>query len=181
MIMNKLELSKKERSKMECIKKKDAHTKRFIPMCMIMFCFGMAFSVNGQSKNLEGTWVIDSVMVKKTVNNVVEIAGNIHSINDLFEMFAECPLTITFTADKKIIVEPKGKEPGETPSQSEGTYVVEGNKITRNISIAGIEYEYIITEKNKIQLLHSIGYSYNHGHGRIDKITEEYTFYGTKK
>ena len=130
-----------------------------------------------QTTNLEGEWVIEQVKIKKTVNSVV--SENTYSISESFDMFAECIGKITFTSDNQVIVERKGKSADEEPNT--GTYTVEGNKITRMIPEMNKEYKYEITETNEIQLLYSFDYFYNHGQNRIDKITEECTFYGTKK
>ena len=99
-----------------------------------------------QTTNLKGTWVIEQVKIKKTVNGIV--SEKTYSISESFDMFAECIEKITFTSDNRVIVERKGKGANEKPS--EGTYTVEGNMITRMIPESNVIYEYEITETNNI-------------------------------
>jgi len=163
---------------MKRLKQVNSRVKKLIFAVSALLLFtGIIFPANGQTTILEGVWNIESVKIKKTVNGVV--SENTYAISESFDMFAECPAKITFTSDNQIIVERKGKSAGRKPSVE--PYTVEGNIISRMASASIISYKYEITETNKIQLLYFIDYYYNHGQNRIDKITEECTFYGTRK
>lgn len=120
--------------------------------------------------DLVGSWIIDQVKIKKTVNGVS--SENTHSLKlkQQFKSFTDCPKKITFTADRKVIFEYDDRDP------SEGSYTVEGNQITRTMPIAVLTYEYTITDANKIQMLYL--FDYERGN---ERITEEYTFFGTKQ
>ena len=142
-------------------------------VCLLFFCLGTAIAADGQSANLTGTWNIDQVTVRKTVNGVV--SENTYLMTESFEIFAECPKKITFKAGNKVVFESDGRKPREDE------YTVEGNRITRMASIAHYEYEFAITEANNIQLIYSINYFYNHADGRTDKITEYCTFRGHRE
>jgi len=139
--------------------------------CLLFFCMGTANKANGQS--LTGIWNIDQVKIKKTVNDVV--SEKTYSMEDSFEIFADCPQKVTFKTGNKVVFEYDDKASCEAP------YSLEGNKIIRMTPDAFYEYEYAITGSNNIQLIYSIDYYYNHSDGRVDKITEECTFIGHKK
>lgn len=124
--------------------------------------------------DLVGTWVIDQVKIKKTENS--SSSERTYSKNQQFESKADCPKKITFTADGKVIFEYDNKDPHEA------RYKVEGNKITRMTFVAGYEYEYTLTDANKIQLLYSISYAHSLGDNtELINVTEECTFFGTKQ
>lgn len=122
--------------------------------------------------DLVGTWIIDQVKVKKTVNDVS--SENTYSPKQRFKSFTDCPNKITFTTDGKVIFEYNDKDP------SEDAYTVKGNRITRMTPIAWLNYEYTITAANKIQLLYSVDYV-RYSDDNKNSITEEYTFFGTKE
>jgi len=126
------------------------------------------------NEDLVGTWIIDQVTIKKTVNDVPSEKTYSLKQRQKIESFADCPKKIIFKADGKMIFEYDGKE------ASEDSYTVEGNQIIRMTPAALYKYEYTITDANKIQLLYSIDYVHNSGN-KIDRITEEYTFSGTKQ
>ena len=146
---------------------------RLLCVCVLLFSCVFSFSAYGQANNLVGTWRFDQVKVKKTVNGVS--SEKTYSMKQSFDIFAECPQKITFTADNKIIFEFSDMAP------KEGTYSTEGNIIKRLTPEAPYEYKYTITEANVIQLIYSVNYRYNHRDRRQDKITEECTFYGYKE
>ena len=146
----------------------------FIKKSLIFLLFiGITFATNGQTTNVEGTWVIDQVKLKKTVNGVA--TENTYSMMQRFDAFIECPQKITFAADNKIVFEYRENEP------KEDTYLIEGDLIRRLTPEAPYEYRYTITNTDKIQLHHSVNYLYNYEDKRSDKITEEYTYYGNRK
>ena len=124
--------------------------------------------------DLVGTWIIDQVTIKKTVNDVPSEKTYSLKQRQKIESFADCPQKIIFKVDGKMIFEYDGKE------ASEDSYTVEGNQITRMTPVAGFNYEYTITDANKIELRYSIDYVHNSGNN-VDRITEEYTFFGTKQ
>ena len=142
-------------------------------LLFLLFYTGIMFSANAQSANLEGTWVINQIKVKKTVNGVS--SEKTYSMKQQFDIFAECPQKISFTADNKIIFEFSDMAPGE------GTYTTEGNIINRLTPEAPYEYKYTLTDTNSIQLFHSVNFRYNHKDRTQDKITEEYIFYGYRE
>lgn len=121
---------------------------------------------------LTGTWIIDQVKIKKTVNGIS--SENTYSRNQRFESFADCPNKITFTADGKVRFEYAGKDP------QEDSYTVESDRITRMTPAAWFEYEYTLTDANKIQLVYSVDYV-RYPNDVRNEITEEYTFFGTKE
>ena len=146
----------------------------FIKKYLFFLLFiGITFAANGQTANVEGTWVIDQVKFKKTVYGVT--TEKTYSMTQHFDAFIECPQKITFTDNNKIIFEYRENEP------KEGTYLIEGDLIRRITAEAPYEYRYTITDTGKIQLHHSVNYLYNYGDGLSDKITEEYSYYGYRK
>ena len=128
-------------------------------------------SMEVQESALIGTWMVNEVKIKKTVNGLS--SEKTHSTRGRVDSFVDCPQKITFMSDNKMIFEFASREPVE------GTFTVEGNKIIRSIPSANYEYEYSVVD-NKVQLIYSIDYVYNHEDGTVDKITEECTFFGTK-
>ena len=157
---------------MNNVKQINRFTMRLLSMCVILFFSALTNHIIGQTHNLEGTWRIDQIKVKRTVNNVS--SEKTYNSRQRIDLFADCPQKITFTTDKKIIFEYNDKEP------SEGTFTIEGNKIKRILSAEVLEYEYSITD-NKIQLLYSINYVYSHNKGKSEVIIENCTFQGTKE
>ena len=137
---------------------------------LLFFGMGTAISANAQTASLEGTWDVDQVNIKKTVNGVA--SEKTYSVGESVESFMSCPQKITFKSDNKVVFE------YSTQKASECKYSFEGdNKIKIISDVAIYEYGYTITQADNIQLNHSIDYVYNHGNGQIDKITEEYTFF----
>jgi len=158
---------------MNNVKQINRLTMRLLLACILFSLSAFTNSADGQTNDLEGSWRIDQIKVKKTVNNVS--SEKTISTRQRIDLFADCPNKITFSADNKIIFEYNDKEP------SEGSYIIEGNKVIRMISTANIEYEFIKTEPNKIQFLYYIDYFHNHEDKQMDEIREECTFYGTKE
>ena len=147
---------------------------KFLFMASVLFlCVGAAIPANGQTTNLTGTWNINQVTIKKTVNGVV--SENTYSMGESFDIFADCPQRITFKAGNTVVFEYDDRASREAP------YTVEGNIITRMAPQAFYRYKYTITGSNSIQLVYSINYSYNHPDGRTDRITEQSTFHGYRK
>ena len=141
--------------------------------CLLFLCMGAAIPANGQTTDLTGTWNINQVTIKKTVNGTV--SENTYSIKDRFESFAGCPQKITFKAGNLIVFEYDGK------TSREDSYAIEGDRITRMAPTAHFVYQYAITGANRIQLIYSIDYYYNHPDGRTDKITEVSTYHGNRE
>ena len=141
--------------------------------CLLFFCMGTAITANGQSANLKGTWNIDQVKIKKTVNGVA--TEKTYSTRERIESFVSCPQKVTFKADNKVIFEYSGQEPRESE------YIIEGGKVKIMTAAAAYEYGYAITGTNAISLTRSVSYSYNRDNEPSDKITEEYTFQGHKE
>jgi len=139
---------------------------------ILFLCVGTAIPVAGQNANLTGTWNINQVTIKKTVNGVV--SENTYSMGDRFDIFADCPQRITFKAGNIVVFEYDDRD---KPSR-EAPYTIQGNKIIRRAPTVSFVYEYTITGSDSIQLIYSVNYYYNHPDGRTDKITEESTFHG---
>ena len=137
---------------------------------VLFLCLGTVTPANGQSTDLTGTWNINQVTIKKTVNGVV--SENTYSMGDSFDIFADCPQRITFKDGNSIVFEYDDKASHEAP------YTIEGNRITRMAPQASYKYIYTITGSDSIQLIYSVDYYCNHSDGRTDKITEESTFHG---
>lgn len=125
-----------------------------------------AFAVSDDA--LTGTWTIDRVKVKKTVDGVS--SENTYSLKQKFETFIPCPKKITFGADGKTVFEYENRVV-EGPFE----YTVEGNQIKRMVPVAVYTYEYTITDTGELQLVYSIDYARN-----STSIVEEYTYFGTK-
>lgn len=117
---------------------------------------------------LAGTWTIDRVKVKKTVDGVS--SENTYSLKQKFETFVPCPKKITFGTDGKAVFEYADHTTG--PDE----YTVEGRQVKVMVPVAVYTYEYTITDAGKIQLVYSISYNRN-----STSIVEEYTYFGTKK
>jgi len=140
---------------------------------LLLLFIGITIAANGQTTNLQGTWVIDQVKLKKTING--ETTEKTYSMRLRFDVFVECPQKITFANDNKVIFEYRDNEPKEE------TYLIEGDIIKRFTAEAPYEYRYTITDTDKIQLHQTVNYLYNYEDRRSDKISEEYIYYGYRQ
>ena len=147
--------------------------KALFKMPIIILFILVTLSAYGQTSVLKGTWVIEQVTIKKTVNGVV--SEKTYSMKDRIESFVECPQKITFAADNKAIFEYHDRGTHEYRCEIE-IYTV---KIINPLSVR--EYGYTITEAGNIMLTNTIDYVYNHENGQVDKITEEYIYRGHKE
>lgn len=119
--------------------------------------------------DLLGTWTINRVKVKKTVDGVS--SERTYSAGQKVESFNESPKRVTFSADGNSVFE---YENGKTDGPFE--YTVEGNQIKRMIMVAVLTYDYKVTPSGELQLVNSISYARD-----SHSIVEEYTYYGTKR
>lgn len=127
--------------------------------------FGSAVAVS----DLLGTWTVNRVKVKKTVDGVS--SENTYSAGQRFETFVPCPKKVTFSADGNSVFE---YDNGKTDGPFE--YTVEGDQIKRMDPAAVYTYKYTVTNGGELQLVVSISYA------RDSKpIEEEYTYYAMKK
>ena len=119
--------------------------------------------------DLLGTWTINRVKVKKTVDGVS--SERTYSAGQKVESFNESPKRVTFSADGNSVFE---YENGKTDGPFE--YTVEGNQINRMDPAATYNYKYTITPSGELQLVVSVSYSRD-----SQSIVEIYTYYGTKR
>lgn len=117
---------------------------------------------------LKGTWTIDRVKVKKTVDGVP--SEKTYSLSQKFETFIPCPRKITFAADGKAVFEYGDRSTG--PDE----YTVEGRQVKVMVPVAVYTYEYAITDAGELQLVYTIDYTRN-----STSIVEEYTYFGIRK
>ena len=119
--------------------------------------------------DLLGTWTINRVKVKKTVDGVS--SERTYSAGQKVESFNESPKQVTFSADGNSVFE---YENGKTDGPFE--YTVEGNQIKRMIMVAVLTYDYKVTPSGELQLVTTVSYARD-----SHSIDEEYTYYGTKR
>ena len=119
--------------------------------------------------DLLGTWTINRVKVKKTVDGVS--SERTYSAGQKVEAFNESPKKVTFSADGNSVFE---YENGKTDGPFE--YTVEGNQIKRMIMVAVLTYDYKVTPSGELQLVTTVSYARD-----SHSIDEEYTYYGTKR
>ena len=105
--------------------------------------------------DLLGTWTINRVKVKKTVDGVS--SERTYSAGQKVESFNESPKRVTFSADGNSV------------------YTVEGNQIKRMIMVAVLTYDYKVMPSGELQLVTTVSYARD-----SHSIDEEYTYYGTK-
>lgn len=137
-------------------------------ICTLFFCIGTFSSAYGQNNELEGTWRIDRVIIKKTVNDVESVKT--YYLSQDFKSFIKCPQKVAITSDE-IIFEYKNGDMDYSP------YLIKDDKIQRLFNSAIFDYEYNISGKNQIQLKNSTNYV-NDG---TENVKEEYTLYGHRE
>lgn len=141
-----------------------------------LFISGILFSLLGlllspafgQNPNLEGTWRMDKIIIKKTTNGAE--SEKTYYLSQNFKSFSKCPQKVTITPEE-IIFEYKDGNLDYSP------YTIEDNLIKRNFSIACFKYEYLLTDNNKIQLDYSVNYTKD----GIENVTEEYSLHGHRE
>ena len=127
--------------------------------------FGSAVAVS----DLLGTWTVNRVKVKKTVDGVS--SEKTYLAGQKVEAFNESPKKVTFSADGNSVFE---YENGKTDGPFE--YTVEGNQIKRMIMVAVLTYDYKVTASGELQLVTTVSYTRD-----SHSIDEEYTYYGMKR
>jgi hypothetical protein len=109
--------------------------------------YGKDASFMGQD-NLTGTWIIDTTIIKQTVDGVSTIKT--YLAGDTAVTFVQRPLKIIITADEITFVYPAGIQ--------KGRYTIDSNKLLIDLPGRIAEYQYILIDSNKIQLHYTIQY-----------------------
>jgi hypothetical protein len=99
-------------------------------------------------QNLTGTWIIDTTVIKQTVDGVS--TTKIYLAGDTAVTFVRRPGKIIITADEIVFEYPDGNQ--------SGTYTVEGNKLLAMFPTHGAEYQFDLTEPEKLQLFYTAKY-----------------------
>jgi hypothetical protein len=120
--------------------------------------------------SLTGTWNIQKVELRQTVDNGAPALKVFNSGDDASSTFVQLPAKITFTA---------GNVTFEYADRQEiGTYQLQGNKLQVGFAAQMVSYTYILSEGN-LRLGQTVEYVINEGE-TVHRAKDEYTFYGQK-
>jgi hypothetical protein len=117
--------------------------------------------------SLIGIWVIDTTIVKQTIDSVSVITG--YPFGDTATTYLKRPWKMTFTADTVIF--------NDITHGELCAYSINGNNILVDFITHGGAYQYSIDESGRIQFVRNIGY-WGHEGDTMFWIEEEYTFKG---
>jgi hypothetical protein len=120
--------------------------------------------------SLAGTWNIQKVELRQTVDNGAPTVKVFNSGDDASSTFVQLPAKITFTVSN-VTFEYAGR-------QEIGTYYTENNKLHVKFPDQPSEYTYTLSGGN-LQLGSVVNYVINEG-GQVFSVAEQYTFYGQK-
>jgi hemin uptake protein HemP len=102
-----------------------------------------------EKENLAGTWIIDTTIIKQTVDSVSNTKT--YLAGDTAVTFVKRPLKVIIT-DDEITFE---YADGEIQS---GTYTVDDNKLLVGFPTHGAIYQFDVTEAGKLQLFYTAEY-----------------------
>ncbi|MDR1340152.1 MAG: hypothetical protein LBK58_08890 [Prevotellaceae bacterium] len=105
-------------------------------------------SPDDTQKNLTGTWIADTAIIKKTLDGVS--ATRIYLAGDTAVTFAARPQKITVSADR-IVFEYSG-------ISESGTCSIEGNRLLAEFPTHVAEYRYSLTGQGKLELYCTVQY-----------------------
>jgi hypothetical protein len=121
-----------------------------IAFCAALTAYGQKTPTNASfegQKNITGTWIIDTTIIKQTVDGVHTTKAYI--ARDTAFTFVKRPLKIIISASE-ITFE-------YADWSNSGTYTVEGNRLLVGFPTHRAEYRYSI-ESGKLQLYHTVEY-----------------------
>jgi hypothetical protein len=116
---------------------------------------------------LIGTWVIDTTVVKQTIDSVSVIT--VYLVGDTATTYLKRPLKMSFTASQITF--------DYTEKTESRAYSINGNNIIVNLITHGATYQYNIDKSDRIQFVCNVGY-WGHEGDTMFWIEEEYTFKG---
>jgi hypothetical protein len=103
-----------------------------------------------QKKLPAGTWIIDTTIVKQTIDSV-STTTKIYLAGDTAVTFVQRPSKITVTAD--------GIDFEYATGTQSGTYTVEGNKLFVEFPTHLVEYQFELSESGKLLLYYTAKYT----------------------
>jgi hypothetical protein len=112
-------------------------------------------------KNLTGTWIVDTTVIKKTVDSIS--TTKTYLAGDTAVTFVRRPLKITVTAEEIVF-----EYPDMTQS---GTYTVEGNKLLVEFPTHRAEYRYSLLKSGKLELYCTAKYVIDGEHQAEEQCT----------
>jgi hypothetical protein len=116
---------------------------------------------------LIGTWVIDTTVVKQTIDSVSVIT--VYPAGDPATTHLNRPYRMIFTDSTVLLDYATWAELAE--------YSIDGNNINVNFITHIANYQYSIDESDRIQFVRNVGY-WGHEGNTMFWIEEEYTFKG---
>jgi hypothetical protein len=124
--------------------------------------------VYGQSSSIEGTWIIDNVVVTTTIENGNPITKAYETPKNLHH-FVSVPQKVCFTKDSAFLY--------MEAHTNRGTYTKEENTLHILMPEALYEYQYNLSTSGTLRLDYSTHYVMN----GIKKANDSYQFYGHRE